>query len=235
MLKHYLVLATKVLLRRRFFTFISLFGISFTLLVLVIATAILDHAFAPAVPESRQDRMLAVQYALMYGPHNLTGNGGGFKLFDQYARDLPGVERLALFTRPFEAARQSRARWSAAEHTDAEFWQILDFTFLEGTPYLRDDVDQARFVAVINATTRRRFSGRRPPPAGPSGLDQRFPRRRRRKDIQMRGIPFADIWVPLTTVRSNAYKSQLMGASTPSRWPGTALACRASGGSSTPD
>ena len=36
MLKHYLSLAVKVLLRRKFFTFISLFGISFTLLVLMV-------------------------------------------------------------------------------------------------------------------------------------------------------------------------------------------------------
>ena len=72
MLKHYIVLATKVLLRRKFFTFISLFGISFTLLVLTIATAMLDHAFGPAAPETRQDRTLAVQFAMMYGPHNTT-------------------------------------------------------------------------------------------------------------------------------------------------------------------
>ena len=34
MLKSYLKLAWKVLLRRKFFTFISLFGIAFTLVVL---------------------------------------------------------------------------------------------------------------------------------------------------------------------------------------------------------
>ena len=39
-----LKLAVKVLLRRKFFTAISLFGISFTLLVLVVAAAVLDHA-----------------------------------------------------------------------------------------------------------------------------------------------------------------------------------------------
>ena len=43
MLKHYLSLAVKVLLRRKFFTFISLFGISFTLLVLMVVTALFDH------------------------------------------------------------------------------------------------------------------------------------------------------------------------------------------------
>lgn len=103
MLRHYIVLSGKVLLRRKFFTFISLFGISFTLLVLMVVTATLDHAFGPAAPETRQDRMLAVRYTLIYGPHTITASSGGFRLFDQYARNLPGVERLSLFTTNFEA------------------------------------------------------------------------------------------------------------------------------------
>jgi len=215
MLRHYLVLATKVLLRRKFFTFISLFGISFTLLVLTIATAMLDHAFGPAAPETRQDRTLAVQYAILYGPHNMTGNSAGFKLFDQYARNLPGVERLSLFTRNFEAFSYVNGQkvQSSMKRTDGEFWQILDFRFVEGAPYSHDDVDQARFVAVINTTTRRRFFG-----SGPAvgqtieAFDQRFRVVGVVEDVsEMRNIPFGDIWVPLTTVKSNAYKAQLMG------------------------
>src|SRR5580765_359055 len=103
MFNHYVVLATKVLLRRKFFTLISLFGISFTLLVLTIATAMLDHAFGPAAPETRQDRTLAVQTTVLYGPHNETSSSAGFKLLDQYARNLPGAERLSLFTKGFAA------------------------------------------------------------------------------------------------------------------------------------
>ena len=103
MLKHYIVLATKVLLRRKFFTFISLFGISFTLLVLTIATAMLDHAFVPAAPETLQDRTLAAQAAVLFGPHNETRASAGFQLLDQFARNLPCVERLALFSHNFDA------------------------------------------------------------------------------------------------------------------------------------
>ena len=53
MLNHYLVLAVKVLLRRKFFTFISLFGIGFTLLVLTVVTALFDHSFGPRRRTSR--------------------------------------------------------------------------------------------------------------------------------------------------------------------------------------
>ena len=85
MLSHYLVLAVKVLLRRKFFTFISLFGISFTLLVLTVVTALFDHTFGPDAVEPRQDRTLYVERAVMYGPHSTWSSSAGFKILDQYA------------------------------------------------------------------------------------------------------------------------------------------------------
>jgi putative ABC transport system permease protein len=212
-LRHYIALAGKVLRRRKFFTFVSLFGISFTLLVLMVVTAMLDHAFGPAAPETRQDRTLAVRYTLVYGPHTITVSSGGFKLFDQYARNLPGVERLSLFTTNFEAFSYIGGQkiQSSMKRTDAEFFQILDFTFVDGAPYSHDDVEQARFVAVINTTTRRRFFGSdRAVGQTLEAFDQRFRVVGVVEDVsEMRMIPFGDIWVPLTTARSDAYRGQL--------------------------
>ena len=56
MLRNYLKVALKVLLRRKFYTFISLFGIAFTLVVLTVAAALLDHVFGPLPPETRAAR-----------------------------------------------------------------------------------------------------------------------------------------------------------------------------------
>jgi putative ABC transport system permease protein len=44
MLLSYLKIAWKVLLRRKFFTAISLFGISFTLMILLVVYALVDYA-----------------------------------------------------------------------------------------------------------------------------------------------------------------------------------------------
>jgi putative ABC transport system permease protein len=215
MLRHYLVLATKVLLRRKFFTFISLFGISFTLIVLMVATAMLDHKFGPAAPESRLDRTLAVRYAVMSGPHNTIGNKGGFKLFDKYARDLPGVEHLSIFGENFEAFSYVNGLkvQSSMKRTDAEFWHILDFTFVEGSAYSGQEVDNGQFVAVINRTTRRRFFGDQVAVGKTLEVfNQRFRIVGVVDDVsEVRVIPFADIWVPLTTARSSAYRNELMG------------------------
>ena len=61
MLKNYIKMALKVLLRRKVFTCISLFTISFTLMVLMVATALFDHVFGSFPPETRSDRTLSLQ------------------------------------------------------------------------------------------------------------------------------------------------------------------------------
>jgi putative ABC transport system permease protein len=215
MLNHYLVLAVKVLLRRKFFTFISLFGISFTLLVLTVVTALFDHAFGPGPVEPRQDRTLYAEQAMMYGDRGAWSSSGGFKLFDTYARNLPGVERLSLYQggNTVYSYVDGRKIASALKRTDDEFWRILDFSFLEGGPYGTADVGEARFVAVINATTRQRFFGNRP------GLGQTLEADGQRfrvigvvEDVsEVRRTPYAEIWVPFTTAKTDAYKAEIMG------------------------
>jgi putative ABC transport system permease protein len=215
MLNHYLVLAVKVLLRRKFFTFISLFGIGFTLLVLTVVTALFDHAFGPDATEPHQDRTLYALQAVMYGPHNTWSSRGGFKLFDKYARNLPGVERLSIFegNRTVQSYVDGRKIASSLKRTDDEFWRILEFTFLEGGPYGTADLAEARFVAVINATTRQRFFGGRPGVGQTLEADgQRFRVVGVVEDVsEVRMVPYAEIWVPYTTAKTDAYKKEVMG------------------------
>jgi putative ABC transport system permease protein len=223
MLRHYFVLAVKVLLRRKFFTFISLFGISFTLLVLTVVAALFDHTFGPGQEEPRQDRTLYASQALMYGPHSTWGSHGGFMLFDRYARDLPGIERLSLHedARTVHTYLDGRKISSALKRTDDEYWRILEFSFLEGTPFGTADVAEARFVAVISARTRERIFGGRPAVGQTLEADgQRFRVIGVVKNVSsMRTTPYADIWVPYTTAKTDAYKREIMGA-----WNALALA-----------
>jgi putative ABC transport system permease protein len=214
MLKHYLSLAVKVLLRRKFFTFISLFGISFTLLVLMVVTAMFDHAFAPMAPETRQFRTLGIHNAVMYGPHSTWQSNAGFKLLDTYARNLPGVERLSLYTEgTVHSYLGGQKIESSFKWTDDEFWRILDFTFLEGGPFGTEDFREARFVAVINAATRQRFFDGRPAVGQTIEADgQRFRVVGVVENVsEVRQVPFADIWVPYTTAKTDNYKRELMG------------------------
>src|SRR6185436_17664412 len=96
MLKSYLKLAWKVLLRRKFFTFISLFGIALTLVVLTVVTALLDHVMAGYPPETNHARTVGIYYAQLSGEHQRRNGFAGYALLDKYARDLPNVELMGL-------------------------------------------------------------------------------------------------------------------------------------------
>jgi putative ABC transport system permease protein len=215
MLKNYLKLAWKVLLRRKFFTFISLFGISFTLVVLMLATAFLDHVIAQYPPETKMDRTVGIYYAQEIGEHAMRNGMAGFKLLDSYARNLPNVEKMSIATfggSAFSFVNGQRVK-SYLKRTDGVFWEILDFQFREGHAYTERDVHDGRMLAVINDSTRRRFFGAGSALGRTIELDgQRFTVIGVVPDVPaLRVVPFADVWVPYTTEKSDSYRSELVG------------------------
>jgi putative ABC transport system permease protein len=161
MIKNYIKLALKVLGRRKFFTFISLFGISLTLVVLMVAVAVMDNLFAPRQPESRFDRVLGVYVMGVYGPQGGMTGGPGYAFIKKYMWDLPGVENQSVFTTqsPMVLYHEGKKIESHIRRTDGAYWQILDFRFLEGNPYSEQDNTDARFVAVINEEMRGKLFG----------------------------------------------------------------------------
>jgi putative ABC transport system permease protein len=218
MIRNYLKIALKILARRKFFTFISLFGISLTLLVLLVVTAVFDHALAPLSPETRSDRTLGVYKLTMRGPENTQSSEPGYGFLERYARPLaalPEVERVSILSTPETAISylDGRKIESRLRRTDGEFWQILDFEFLEGGPFTAADESGARFTAVINETTRRRFFGGRPAVGRTIEMDgQRFRVAGVVPDVSIvRFSSSSDVWVPISTAKSSSYKEQWMG------------------------
>ena len=163
MLKNYLKLAVKVLARRKFFTFVSLFGISFTLVVLLVVTALLDTLLAPLPPEMRQDRMLGIYCAVHVRAEHIADDR---RRRLQAARRLharpPGVERMSIVEQPSSVVSYlNGARVEVVP--EAHRRRVLAdprFDFVEGGPYTTaDDRDAHRMVAVINEATRTKFFG----------------------------------------------------------------------------
>jgi len=217
MLKNYLKIAFKVFLRRKFFTFISLFAISFTLVVLMVAVAFLDHSLGKQPPENKQDRTLGVYWMEMKTPDgNGTWNGTvGYGFLNRYVRTLPNVEKVTLFTE----AQLVHSYWHGEKipaylkRTDGEFWQVLEFNFLEGGPFTPDDEKNANFVAVINEATRKKFFGGESAYGKTIEVDeQRFRVVGVVSDVSyLRMVPFSDIWVPISTIKNPSYKTEMMG------------------------
>ena len=139
MLRNYLNLAFKVLLRRKFFTVVSLFGIALH------AGGARSRRGDPRPRLRRRtrrrsapDRTLGVYLrAMTRAPrHRVDQAGPGYLLLDRYARDLPGVERMSVFStlQVVNAVSYQDGERSPLylKRTDGDFWQILGFRVPRG-------------------------------------------------------------------------------------------------------
>jgi putative ABC transport system permease protein len=214
-LRNYLKLSLKVLARRKFFTFVSLFAISFTLVVLMLVTALLDHVTAQVPPEVHQHRTVGIFSVKLMGERHRMNGGPGYTLLDGHMRGIPGVETMSIATFPAEVHSYLHGQrvTSYIKRTDDAFWRLLQFDFVEGGPFTADDVRDGRMVAVVNETTRQKFFGREPGVGRTVEADgQRFRVVGVVRDVPiLRIVPFADVWVPHTTAKSDGYRRELTG------------------------
>lgn len=131
-------------------------------------------------------------------------------------RPLPGAESVALLSgiSPVVTYLGERKLVSQLRHTDAEYWRTLRFRFLEGGPFDATDDKEGRAVVVINEATRRRLFGDGQPALGRTaefdGVSYRILGVVANVPIY-RQTAYADAWAPIGSLRSEGYKTQLMG------------------------
>src|ERR1700712_1815626 len=96
MLKNYFKIAIAVLRRRKFFTFISLFGISFTLTILMVATAFIDKVVNDDYPDKKRDRSLYVNHMEMDGPQSMNSSSLSYYFIKHYVSRLKTPVKIAV-------------------------------------------------------------------------------------------------------------------------------------------
>ena len=217
MLENYIKIAWKVLLRRKFFTFISLFGISFTIFVLLVASSILDHAIDPGGPQINQSRILVADRLLATDSLRRSQwvSSPGFMLLNRYAKTLKTPELISVYSGAnsyFTYVNGNKLNF-AYKFTDDVFWKIYKFNFLYGKPFGKDEYDHADNVAVISQYTADRYFGNQDVVGKFIEVD----------GLQYRVIGiveniskvseliYSDIWVPNTTSKDDI-NSEFMGS-----------------------
>ncbi|PSR56337.1 hypothetical protein AHMF7605_23980 [Adhaeribacter arboris] len=218
MLKNYIKIAWKVLLRRKFFTFISLFGISFTLMILMVATAMIDHVTGSHTPETHLDRTLFINFIKMTGKKqgSMMNTTPSYYYLTHYVKTLKTPEKISISS-VFKGVNSyvNNKRLSLdLKYTDAEFWEILEFKFLEGKPFNRQDLKNANKVAVITRHTRDQYFG-----AGVSAVGKYLVADGIRYQVcgVVEDVPisrfnsYAHLWVPVSTANINKADTGLPG------------------------
>ena len=208
MWKSYCEIALKVLWRRKFFSFVSLFAISFTLMVLMVATTSLDNLLHPSGVEGVGVDLLHVEsiHQRQQERGNNFWGGPGYKFLDRHVRTLKTPKAVSVYSMlhtgtSFRGSTRFRVQLKSS---DEVYWQILNFQFTQGRPFNNEEADQGSKVAVINRNIASRFFGDQ------SAIG---------KDITVDGatyqvigvvedVPvmmkaaFAEVWVPLFALNS---------------------------------
>jgi putative ABC transport system permease protein len=207
MLKNYLKIAWKVLLRRKFFTFVSLFGISFTLLVLMVAASFLDHLYEPAGSGTKLARTMHLMRLKALGEKTSIHSYPSYYYLDRYVRPLKTPEAVSIYSNSFTATSyvHNQKLELQMKFTDAVYWDIMELDFIEGQSYDQNAVDNADHVAVITERAQRQIFGRE------SGIGKHIETSRGNyrvvgiiphKDIPAQ-FAAADIFAPITTSASD--------------------------------
>jgi len=216
MLKNYFKIAIAVLKRKKFFTFISLFGISVTLTILMVLTAFIDKVVNDRYPDKKRDRLLYMNGIELRGPHSINGGTASLYFFDHYVKRLKIPEKIAVSSRIDQAnayVRDKKIR-VAYKYTNDAFWDVLDFEFLEGKPFNRQQVENGEHVAVISEDTKKSYFGDLPSVVGKyiesdnvqyrvSGVVRNVP--------QTLYMIYSDIYLPYTVSKKDTKSTSYMG------------------------
>ncbi|MGI4884944.1 MAG: ABC transporter permease [Janthinobacterium lividum] len=213
----YLKIAWKVLQRRKFFTFISLFGISFTLMILLVVYALYDHTVGPHTPEKRVDRLLFTSPMYLWSPQIENGGSPSYSFLEHYIRPLHMPEKVSISTGNGTAVAYvgNQKLELDQKYTDGEFWQVLDFDFLEGRPYNPQEVRAAAHVVVMNESSARNYFGTARGVLGRTIVTDEI---RYRVVGVVRDVPaarvftYAEVWMPITTSTEDIHNAEYMGS-----------------------
>lgn len=161
MLSNYIKIAWKVLLRHPFYTFITLFGISLTLTVLMVVTSFLDHLFGTHYPEVNRDRSLYIGSVIQQDSARTSMSSGPatFGFLTKHAKSLKTAERVSIlsnfsFSNTYINGKKIKLN---TKYTDADFWYVTGFEFLEGKPYNENNIENGDHVVVITDALRDQY------------------------------------------------------------------------------
>ena len=212
MLKNYFKIAIAVLRRRKFFTFISLFGISFTLTILLVLTAFIDKVVGDNYPDKKRDRSLYVSRVSQTGKNTMSSSPPSFYFLDHYVRTIKTPITIAISsgfngTNTYVNNKKIAVNY---KYTNAEYWDVLEYDFLEGKAFSKQQVANSDKVAIISADMKKEYFGDVPNVVGQYieadnvkyrviGVVQNVP--------ITSYMTYSDIYLPYTVAKDGDYKN----------------------------
>ncbi|HEX2921820.1 MAG TPA: ABC transporter permease [Bacteroidales bacterium] len=164
MIKNYLKIFGKVAKQNKLYTFLSLFGISLTIMFVMIFSMTITKIITGSGPEKDLENILfAEKVTHKYksgGGSGETKNACGTTLSEDYLKKIKSADKISMYYGiPWEFIYNGKYQLKEATPTDAEYWEVFKYNFLQGRPYSKEEVKTRENVAVISQSLQKLLFG----------------------------------------------------------------------------
>ena len=167
MLKNYFKIFLKVAMQSKLFTILSLFGISLTIMFVMIFSMTITRITSGSGPEKDLNQLVFVQRVKTVETHKGKKNDGysisavSKKLADEHLKKTKSADIVSMYSgpNPWEFIFNGNYQKKMQNQTDAEYWDIFSYEFLEGRPYNEKEVTDGANLAVITKSLKELLFG----------------------------------------------------------------------------
>ncbi|PKP33854.1 MAG: hypothetical protein CVU00_09365 [Bacteroidetes bacterium HGW-Bacteroidetes-17] len=148
----------KIIRQNKFFTFLNLFGVSITIMIILIAAIKIESAIWPGGPEKNNENMLFIKNILITSDKNSRFGGVSLPIIEDHLIKMQTPKAIAFSCEnPWSYISDHGVEEFNVKSVNAGWWQVFDFEFIEGRPFNQQEVIDASWVAVIDARIKNRF------------------------------------------------------------------------------
>lgn len=165
MIKNYFRIFLKIASQNKLFTFLSLFGISLTIMFVMIFSMTISKITTGSGPESNLKRIIFAERVKTKNTAQQKGGGYnisscGRSLCADYLKSIKSAEFSSMYAYDqWEFIFNGQHQLKKVTATDAEFWKIFNYRFIQGRPYTDEDVVNKANLAVISESLKQLLFG----------------------------------------------------------------------------
>lgn len=167
MLKNYFKIFMKVAMQSKVFTLLSLFGISLTIMFVMIFSMTISRITSGSGPEKDLNQIIFCQRVKTVETHKGKRSDGysqaslSRKLSEEHLKKAMTADIISMYygPNPWEFIFNGNYQKKLQNQTDAEYWKIFNYKFLQGRPYTTEEVTNGTNLAVITQSLKELLFG----------------------------------------------------------------------------
>ena len=215
MIKQYITQALAQLRQHPIISAVSIIGTALAIFLIMLVVMMQQVKTAPFAPESNRDRFLHAKYLSIRNKSWSEGGSSNGPMSEQTAKELYASlktpEAVTIYMCSTEATPVclpgQPSKSVDKQETDAQFWKVFDFQFIDGKPFDQAAFDAGQPVAVITRSVARALFGTAEGVSGREFLLNHAPYRVAGvvEDVStLANTAYAQLWIPYTSTQVGA-------------------------------